>query len=230
MTAPTLTLLMPAMAVVGTVSAFLVGSRLQRLSGGISWMHPVLLAVALVGASLLLTDIPYDDYFTAVMPLHWLLGPMVVMLAIPLFRQLPRIKCAALAIATVLHVGCIVAIVTATIGAVASGAPEELTKTLLPKSVTAGVAIGIAERIGGIPGIAATVVILTSLTAVAIAPPLFALAGIRDERAQGIALGIAAHGIGTARAFQISETAGAFSTIGMILNALITCAIVAMVF
>ena len=93
--------------------------------------------------------------------------------------------------------------------------------------MTTAVAIGISESLGGVPGITAVVVILTAVVGVTAAPLVFRYFDIRDERAQGLALGITAHALGTARAFQISESAGAFASIGMILNALTTVVLVA---
>ena len=96
---------------------------------------------------------------------------------------------------------------------------------MAPKSTTAPVAIGIAERLGGEPTIAAVLVLLTGVFGAIIATPLLNALGIRDWRARGFSLGVAAHGIGTARAFQVNETAGAFAGIGMGLNAVLTAII-----
>lgn len=97
--------------------------------------------------------------------------------------------------------------------------------SLAPKSATAAVAIGISERLGGVIGLAAMVAVLTGLFGAMVGPSVLASAGVRDERAVGFAIGVAAHAIGTARAFQISETAGAFASLGMILNAILTVAL-----
>ena len=94
--------------------------------------------------------------------------------------------------------------------------------SLAPKSTTAPVAIGIAEGLGGEPTITAVLVLLTGIFGAIIATPLLNALGVRDWRARGFSLGVAAHGIGTARAFQVNETAGAFAGIGMGLNAVLT--------
>jgi putative effector of murein hydrolase len=94
--------------------------------------------------------------------------------------------------------------------------------SLAPKSATAPVAMGVSERIGGAPALTAVMVLLTGVIGAIVATPLLNLLRIRDWRARGFAVGVAAHGIGTARAFQVNETAGAFSGIGMGLNAILT--------
>jgi len=97
--------------------------------------------------------------------------------------------------------------------------------SLAPKSTTAPVAIGIAERIGGQPTLTAALVLMTGIFGAIIVTPLLNALRIRDWRARGFSVGVAAHGIGTARAFQVNETAGAFSGIGMGLNAVLTAII-----
>ena len=107
----------------------------------------------------------------------------------------------------------------------AFGLSQVMLASLAPKSTTAPVAIGIAEGLGGEPTIAAVLVLLTGIFGAIIATPLLNALGIRDWRARGFSLGVAAHGIGTARAFQVNETAGAFAGIGMGLNAVLTAII-----
>jgi putative effector of murein hydrolase len=97
--------------------------------------------------------------------------------------------------------------------------------SIAPKSVTTPVAMAISEQLGGLPSLTAALVILTGITGAVLAAPLFAFARIRDERARGLALGTAAHGIGTARALQESHTAGAFAGLAMGVNALISAVV-----
>jgi putative effector of murein hydrolase len=108
---------------------------------------------------------------------------------------------------------------------VLKGGGSELLATLAPRSATAAVAAGIAERLGGAPGLTVVVVISTGIFGAVLGPAILRSVGVVDDRAIGFALGVASHAIGTARAFQISEVAGAFSSLGMILNALLTIAL-----
>jgi len=125
-----------------------------------------------------------------------------------------------------LVVGSIVAIVSVVVLAEAAGLPRTVVLSLAPKSVTAGVAMGIAESLGADPSLTAVSVILTGIMSAIIVTPLMNRAGITDFRARGFAAGLAAHGIGTARAFQVDAVAGVFSGIAMSLNALVTSLLV----
>ena len=108
------------------------------------------------------------------------------------------------------------------------GISGEILASLAPKSTTAPVAIGISQAIGGSPTLTAVMVILTGITGAVVATPLLNLLRIKDWRARGFATGVAAHGIGTARAFQVHPTAGAFAGLGMGLNAVLTAIIAPM--
>ncbi|MGB8623126.1 MAG: LrgB family protein, partial [Paracoccaceae bacterium] len=122
--------------------------------------------------------------------------------------------------------GSLTAILTALGIAWALGVQGEVLLSLAPKSATAPVALGISQSIGGSPTLTAVLVILTGIIGAIVATPLLNLLRIRDWRARGFAVGVAAHGIGTARAFQVNETAGAFAGIGMGLNAMLTSLLV----
>src|SRR5208283_3965943 len=114
------------------------------------------------------------------------------------------------------------ALVSAVVIARAFGAPASIVTSIAPKSVTAAVAMGISGRLGGDPGLTAVLVILTGILGAIIVTPLLDRLGITDTRARGFAAGLAAHGIGTARAFQVDPLAGTFAGIAMGLNALLT--------
>ncbi|NEV80640.1 LrgB family protein, partial [Rhodopseudomonas sp. BR0C11] len=104
--------------------------------------------------------------------------------------------------------------------------PETVVLSLAPKSVTAGVAMGISESLHADPSLTAVAVILTGILGAIVVSPLMNRLGIRDYRARGFAVGLASHGIGTARAFQVDAIAGVFAGIAMSLNALITALLV----
>jgi putative effector of murein hydrolase len=125
-----------------------------------------------------------------------------------------------------LIVGSITAILSVVWLAQLAGLPDDVVRSLAPKSVTAGVAMGIAESIGGDPSFAAVAVILTGIIGAIVVTPLMNRLRISDFRARGFALGLTSHGIGTARAFQVNAIAGAFAGIAMSLNALLTSLLV----
>jgi len=157
---------------------------------------------------------------------HFLLGPATVALAIPLYTQFRRVKQMALPIAVGLLAGSLAAIVSAVLIAHWLGGSAATVFSLAPKSVTTPIAMGISERIGGLPSLTAVLVILTGILGAVAAPGLFRLCRIRDTAIQGFAMGVASHGIGTARAFQINEQMGAFAALAMGLNGLLTALLV----
>ena len=215
----------PLLWLTATLVAYVIGDALFRAARRQSWANPVLIAVVLLAALLGATGTDYATYFEGAQFVHFMLGPATVCLALPLYDNLPRVRRAAWPMLAGLFVGSGVAIVSALLIARAFGIGEPVLASLAPKSTTAPVAIGIAERIGGQPTLTAALVLLTGIFGAIIVTPLLNALRVRDWRARGFAVGVAAHGIGTARAFQVNETAGAFSGIGMGLNAVLTAVI-----
>ena len=215
----------PLLWLTATLAAYAVGDACFRAANRAPIINPVLIAVALLAGLLGLTATPYPTYFEGAQFVHFLLGPATVCLALPLWENLPRVRRAALPLLAALLVGSVTAIGTALSIAYALGITGETLASLAPKSATAPVAIGISQSIGGSPTLTAVLVILTGITGAVVATPLLNLLGIKDWRARGFAVGVAAHGIGTARAFQVNPTAGAFAGLGMGLNAVLTALI-----
>lgn len=209
-----------------TLVAYQIGVALYRRSGANPVANPVLIAVALLVTLLWATGTPYRTYFEGAQFVHFLLGPATVALAIPLYRHFATIRRSALAIAVSIVAGSLTAIVTAVGTAWLMGASSRTLSSLAPKSVTTPVAMGISEQIGGLPSLTAVLVILTGILGAVFATWTLDAAGIRDWRARGLAVGVGAHGIGTARAFQVNELAGAFASLAMGLNALATAILV----
>lgn len=205
-----------------TLAAFQAGSWIYDRSGQKPFLNPVLTAVIAVVILLTLSGTSYETYFEGAQFVHFLLGPATVALAIPLYRQFERVRRSALALVTSLLCGSLTAIGTAVGLGWLLGASRETLLSLAPKSVTAPVAMGITEQLGGLPSLTAVLVILTGILGAVLGPPLLSLIGVKDWRARGLALGTASHGIGTARALQAGELAGAFSGLAMGLNALAT--------
>ncbi|GGD36584.1 LrgB family protein [Sinisalibacter lacisalsi] len=215
----------PLLWLAATLVAYAVGDGLSRAAGRASIVNPVLIAVVLLAGLLMITGTSYETYFEGAQFVHFMLGPATVALAVPLYANRARIRAAFLPMLAALLAGSVTAIVAALAIAGAMGIDGKTLAALAPKSATAPVALGVAETIGGSPTLTAVLVILTGITGAVIAGPVLDLLRIRDPRARGFATGTAAHGIGTARAFMESETAGAFSGIGMGLNALLTALI-----
>lgn len=205
-----------------TLLAYLAGETISRATGRAALANPVLIAVAIIAPVLWLSGTPYAIYFDGAQFVHFLLGPATVALAVPLFAHIGRLRRSLWPIAAALLVGSVTAMASVLAIGWAFGLSGETLRSLLPKSATAPVAMGVSEAIGGAPSLTAVLVILTGITGALIVTPLFNGLGIKDWRARGLALGVAAHGIGTARAFQVNQTAGVFSGLGMGLNTVLT--------
>lgn len=213
---------MPILHLTLTLVAFQAGNWLYHRSRLNPLFNPVLIAVIIVICILRATGTTYDLYFHGAQFIHFLLGPATVALAIPLYRQIDQIRHSALAIFASLLVGSATAATSAVAIVWAMGADKLSVISIAPKSVTAPVAMELVEQLGGIPSLTAVLVILSGIVGAMLGPLLLNLLHIKDWQARGFALGTASHGIGTARALQVNEVAGAFSGLAMGLNALAT--------
>jgi putative effector of murein hydrolase len=189
-------------------------------------MNPVLHSIWVIGLFLYLTGTSYTTYFGGAQFVHFLLGPATVALAVPLYENRRRVAAAILPMLAALLVGSATAIVSVMLFAEVAGLPREIVLALAPKSVTAGVAMGISETLGANPAITVIATVLTGVMGAIVVTPTMNRLGITDFRARGFAVGLASHGIGTARAFQVDEVAGVFAGIAMGLNALVTSLLV----
>lgn len=212
----------PLLGLALTLAAYELGRALSRRTGGHPLATPVLVAVVVTVATLLLLDVPYADYLEGAQVVSLLLGPATVALAVPLHRELPRVRAAALPLLAGLVAGSLAAATTGIVLTRVLGGSEELVRSMAPKAATTPVAIALAETVGGVPALAAVLAILTGIVGAMAGPSLLTLLRVHDERVRGFAIGVASHGIGTARALQESATVGAFSGLGMALNALTT--------
>ncbi len=209
-----------------TVLVYLAAVWLHRRSGGNSFVNPVLFSVATLVCVLLATGTPYPVYFDGAKFVHFLIGPATVALAIPLYAQLERLRRMWLPVSVALVIGSAVAIVSAVVIGRLLGASPGTLLSLAPKSATMPIAMGAAEKIGGVPALAAMAVAVTGITGTIMARPLFDLFGVRDPAVRGFAAGLTAHAIGTARAIQVNDVAGGFAALAMGLNGVATALLV----
>lgn len=219
----------PLFWLTATLAAYVVGDALFQASGKRAYVNPVLIAVILLAIALTVTGTNYETYFDGAKFVHFMLGPATVCLAVPLYLNLRQLGKSVIPMLVALILGPIAAIGTAVGIAYAFGIRGEVLLSLAPKSVTAPVAMGISETIGGSPTLTAVMVILTGITGAIVCTPLLNALKITDFRARGFAVGITSHGIGTARAFQVNETAGTFAGVGMGANALATSILVPLI-
>ncbi|MDK9724546.1 MAG: LrgB family protein [Sterolibacteriaceae bacterium MAG5] len=219
----------PLLGLTLTLLAYQAAVWVNKRCGGHPLANPVLIAVAALVALLTLTGTPYRTYFDGAQFVHFLLGPATVALAIPLYAQLDRLKRMAGPLLAALLAGSVTAALSAVLIGKALGASDATLYSLAPKSVTTPIAMGIAERLGGLPSLTAVLVILTGILGAVGAQGLYSLMKCRDAAVQGFAMGVASHGIGTARAFQLGEQNGAFAALAMGLNGLLTAALLPVV-
>jgi predicted murein hydrolase (TIGR00659 family) len=205
-----------------TIGAYLLADFLYRRSGRRPLLNPVLLAVALLVGVLVASGTSYPAYFEGAQFVHFLLGPATVALAVPLYFNFWKLKRLWLPLTVGLTVGALTAALSAVGIAWLLDASAQTVLALAPKSVTAPVAMGITEKLGGPPTLTAILVVSTGILGAIIGPPLLDRVHVNEPAVRGFAMGTTSHGIGTARAFQESEEAGAFSGLAMGLNALLS--------
>jgi predicted murein hydrolase (TIGR00659 family) len=212
----------PLPGVLLTLAAYLGFQALQRRAGGHPLLHPMPWSMLAIGLALHETHTPYETYFGSARILHFLLGPATVALAIPLVREWPRLKHLAWPVAAGLLAGNLSAIFSAVLLVKVLGGGRVLWLSMAPKSVTTPIAMGISERIGGLPSLTAVLVVLTGVLGALLGPWLLDRLRIQDPAIRGTAMGVAAHGIGTAVSAQESPEAGAFAGLAMALSGLLT--------
>ncbi len=220
---------LPVFGVTATIVAYLLAVRLHRWGRGHPLLNPTLVAIVILAVAIRICGLPYAAYAQSASVVSFMLSPAVVLLAVPLYRRRAVIRASGPIIFGALAVGLPMGIVSAVGIALLLGADRLTLLSLAPKSTTAGIAIGISEKIGGVPALTAVLVIMTGITGAIVAPSLTRWMGVRDERALGLSMGIASHGIGTARALQISEIAGSFAGLGMSLNGVLTATLLPLV-
>jgi predicted murein hydrolase (TIGR00659 family) len=201
----------PLLGLTLTLVAYQAAYALYRRAGFLPLLNPVLIAVALIVSVLAATGTEYRSYFDGAQFVHFLLGPAVVALAVPLAREWGSVRRLALPIAGGLVAGSLVGVASAVGIAWGLGASPATLLSLAPKSVTTPIAMGIAEKIGGLPALAAVFAVTTGVIGATLGKYVLDALRVTDWRVRGFALGVAAHGIGTARAFQVNAEAGAFA-------------------
>lgn len=211
----------PLLGVMLTLVVFYVAQKIYQRFNATPLLHPVLVSVVVIVLLLLLFDIEYSQYMTGGQVIHFFLGPATVALAWPLYENLDSIKKLLLPVIVSVLSGVLVGATSAIYLAQWLGASLLTQLSLAPKSVTTPVAIAVVEKIGGLPALTAGFVIITGVIGAMFGSIVFKWAGIHDDKVKGIAMGVSAHGVGTARAWQINHTMGAYSGLAMSLAALL---------
>ncbi len=211
----------PLFGLTATLVTYVLAQALYQRAGQAPWANPVLWTVLMLATLLTLTATPYPSYFSGAQFIHFLLGPAVVALAWPLWQRRHELRARAAALLAAALAGGAAAAGSAVALGWALGLPGEVLRSLAPKSVTAPVAMGIAESLGGIPALAAVFAVLTGLAGAIGAKYLFDALHIARHEVRGFALGTASHGIGAARAMQVHPDAGAYAGLALGLQAVL---------
>jgi len=192
--------------------------------------HPLIITAILVGLCLLGTRTSVTEYQQHASLLHWLLGPITVALALPIFKQWQKLKHYGWRLFLSIAIGGVIAPVTAWFSIFLLDAPVALQLTMLAKSITTPLAMEATAYIGGIPALAAVFVIVTGIVGAIVSTSMFSVLGVHHRQAQGIALGTVAHAVGTAKAINMGDDVAAMATLGLCINGVFTAIILPLLF
>ncbi|NDV89714.1 LrgB family protein [Alteromonas sp. 345S023] len=213
-----------------TLIAYIVGLAIHRRCYGHPAAHPLIVTVLLVAAVLMLTHTSVQKYQVSAQLLHWLLGPVTVALALPIYRQWAQLKHYGWRLIVSICAGGVIAPLLAWYSLWVFSAPTALQLTILAKSITTPLAMEATRQIGGIPALAAVFVIVTGIVGSVLSGWVFRLFNVQSTDAQGIALGTVAHGIGTARAIHMGEDVAAMATLALCINGIATALVLPLLY
>lgn len=204
-----------------TFGIYYVARQIQKWTGWVV-LNPILITIVALIALLQLTGISYETYEQGGQYIEFWLKPAIVALGVPLYQNLGQIRRQLLPILMSQLVGCLVGLVSVTLIASALGASHEVIVSLAPKSVTTPIAMEVCKTSGGIPSLTAAIVVIVGLFGAIFGFKILEVWHVRNPFSQGISMGTAAHAVGTSRAMEKGETYGAYSSLGLILNGVLT--------
>ena len=220
----------PLFALFITLAAYQIGLWIYKSTKQNPLANPVAIAIILVATIIQSIDMPYSSYFEGAQFIHFLLGSATVSLAIPIYRGLSSLKGGSIPLIFSLITGGLVSIFSAVNIASLLGAGSNITGAMYPKSVTAPIAMGIAERIGVSPTLTAIFAVATGILGAILAPFVLNALGMKEWWQRGFAIGIGAHGIGTSRAFSIHPEAGTYASLAMGMNGVISAVAIPIIY
>lgn len=205
-----------------TLGSFKLGIIIYEKFNKHTLLQPIIISYIIIMSSLVITGVSYEEYFKSVEIIHFFLGPATVALALPLYNNFKHIKSLFFPIMITLVIAGVFSILIAVglLWALDAQLPTILSMTT--KSITAPIAIITSEQIGAIPSLAVGFVIITGIIGALLGTAIFKIMKIKHDTSKGFALGVVSHGIGTARAIEISEKAAAFSALAMGLSGIFT--------
>lgn len=209
--------------IVISLIGFEIGLWLKK-KFGYPILNPLLIAILFVMSIILIFRVDYETYNSSAKYLSYLLTPATVSLAIPLYQQLHILKENSIAILCGIFAGVLTSLMSVFAGAILFGLSHKEYVTMLPKSITTAIGIGISEELGGYISITVAVIIVTGVLGNIIAESLCKVLRITNPIAKGVAIGTSAHAIGTARAMEIGEIEGAMSSLSIVISGICTLA------
>ena len=206
-----------------TLTGYLSGLALFRIFRRFSLFHPLVSGSLFIAAILYWQGINFSQYIQSNRLFTMILGPATVALAVPMYQQLPKVRETGLPLAITLLAGAVTVPLCGIVVAVLAGGSPAVASAMLTKAITTPVALGVAEQATGAnPGLVAGIVVFCGVVAAVVAQPLFKLLKIDDHRVQGVTMGLNGHAVATARGFEISPVCGAFSSLALAINAIVT--------
>ena len=196
---------------------------------GWDFLNPLLLSTIMIVGILLLSDIPYEEYKQGAGLLNYFLTPATVCLAIPLYKQWNLLKNNFKAVILGILAGTLSSIVSILLLGLAFHLPNEHIATLLPKSITTAIGMGISEEMGGYVTLTVAAIVLTGILGSILSDLVFRIFPIHHPIAKGLALGTSAHAIGTAKALEMGEVEGAMSSLAIVVAGILTVILVPIV-
>lgn len=204
-----------------TFGVYLVAKWLQKRTGWVL-LNPILVTIATLIGFLKITGISYDAYKAAGVQIDFWLRPAIVALGVPLYMQLRVIRRQFLPILASQLAGCVVGVVSVVGVARWMGASREVIISLAPKSVTTPIAMEVCSTLGGIPSLTASIVVIVGLLGAVAGFKVLQVGRVRSPIAQSLSMGAASHAVGTSRAMEYGQRYGAFSSLGLIANGVLT--------
>ncbi len=212
----------PLVWLILTLGSFKIGIIIYEKFNKHTLLQPIVISYLIIMCTLIFTGVSYEEYFKSVEIIHFFLGPATVALALPLYNNLKYIKSLFLAIIMTLIIAGTFSIMIAVLMLWILDAELPTILSMTTKSITAPIAIITSEQIGAIPSLAVGFVIITGIIGALLGTTIFKIMKIKNDTSKGFALGLISHGIGTARAVEISEKAAAFSALAMGLSGIVT--------
>ncbi|NMF04326.1 LrgB family protein [Clostridium beijerinckii] len=211
----------PVFGVLISIIAYEIGLLIkQKLK--LSIFNPLLIAIIILITFLLKFNINYDDYNSGGQIISFFLAPATIALALPLYKKFSLFKENALPILLGILFGAVSGMISVILLSKAFNLSSELTKSLIPKSITTPIGMALSKQLGGLPSVAVVAIIITGILGSIIGPFLYKILRINDKVAMGIAMGSSSHAVGTAKAMEIGEIEGAMSSLTIAISGIVT--------